>query len=118
MTKTGWTKTMIADWHMQALPECTTAQQFAKANRESQEFLYAKHHDDKKAMLEEMADVYIVWVVLQMRYRCDAAKLVCRWIEHLKSFDRIKEAVDAKMDINAMRKFAWKNGEWRHVEDF
>lgn len=118
MAKTGWTKQMIADWHKEALPECTMQQQFAKANREAQEFLYAKHHGDKQGMLEEIADVYIVWVVLAMRYRSDAAKLVCGWIEHFKSFDRIKQAVDAKMDINATRKFAWVHGEWRHVEEF
>lgn len=118
MAKTGWTKRMIADWHKEALPECTMQQQFTKANREAQEYLYAKHHDDKPAKLEEMADVYIVWVVLACRYNIAMARLVCGWIEHFKDFDRIKQAVDEKMDINATRNFKWVHGEWRHVEDF
>lgn len=108
---------MIADWHKDALPDCTMQQQFSKANREALEYLYAKSHKDKRGMLEEMADVYIVWVVLSMRYNIAMARIVCGWMEHFKHFDRIKQAVDEKMDINAARKFVWKNGEWRHIEE-
>lgn len=117
MVKFRWTKNSIADWHRKALPECTLAQQYSKANREAREFFYAKHHQDNAGMLEEMADIYIVNVVLTTRYNNDMARLICRWIECSKSFERIRQAVDDKMDINAKRKFAWIKGEWRHVED-
>lgn len=111
-----WTKKEIVDWHRKAIPECTLAQQYSKVNREAQEFLYAKHHNDKAGMLEEMADIYIVNVVLAVRYNNNMAKLLCRWIENFRNFETIKEAVDSKMDINAKRKFKWLNGEWRHFE--
>lgn len=111
-----WTKQNIADWHRDAMPECTMAQQYSKANREAREFIYAKHHNDKAGMLEEMADIYIVNVVLAVRYNNDMAKLVCRWIENFKNFEVIKQAVDVKMDMNAARKFKWVKGEWRHIE--
>lgn len=117
MIKGKWTKEKIAEWHKQALPDCTLAQQYSKANREAREYIYAKLHDDKAGMLEEMADIYIVNVVLRMRYNNDMARLICRWIEGFKSFDKIRQAVDDKMDVNAKRKFAWVKGEWRHVED-
>lgn len=112
-----WTKNMIADWHKRALPNCTIAQQHSKANREAREYIYAKLHDDKAGMLEEMADIYIVHVVLSKRFNNDMAKIICQWIEGFKSFEKIRKAVDDKMDINATRKFAWIKGEWRHVED-
>lgn len=99
------------------LPNCTIASQYSKANREAREFFFAKHHCDNSGMLEEMADIYIVQVVLATRFNNDMAKLVCRWIESSKKFEKIRQAVDDKMDVNETRKFAWIKGEWRHVED-
>ena len=118
MTQKNWSKTMIMNWHMNALPECTCPQQRIKSHREAREYYFAKRHGDKKAMLEEMADFYIVNIVLHMRYHDEAAKFVCERIESFKSFPRILQAVNEKMDITATRTFVWKNGEWRHDENF
>lgn len=115
--RTGWTKQMVIDWHKQALPDCTVNDQRIKVHREAQEFYFAKLHGDKKGMLEEIADYYIASLVLDRRFHDYSAKFVCERIEHLKSFDRIKQAVDAKMDINATRVFKKINGEWRHIEE-
>jgi hypothetical protein len=68
-------------------------------------------------MLEELADYYIASFALYSRYHDYSAKFVCERIEHLKGFEKIKKAVDEKMDINATRVFKKINGEWRHVEE-
>lgn len=114
--KTGWTKTMILNWHFDALPDCNINDQRIKVHKEAREYYYAKLHKDKKGMLEEIADYYIASLVLYMRYHDYSAKFICERLEKSKSFDRIKQAVDEKMDINETRVFKKINNEWRHIE--
>lgn len=110
-----WNRTLIAEWHRQALPKCDVASQRIKLDKECEEFYFAKAMPDK---LEEIADVYIVAAALWMRYHDFAGRFVADRLEKSKSWPKISEAVDCKMDINACRKYELINGEWRHVDEF
>ena len=112
-----WTKDDIMRWHMEALPECTINEQRIKAHKEAKEFYDARKFGDYAAKLEELVDVYIANVALWLRYHDHNARLMVEFIETLKKWLDIAEAVDCKMEINAKRKFVKKYNEWRHEED-
>lgn len=111
-----WTKDKIEQWHMKALPFCTVEEQRIKANKEAKEYYDACRTDDKAAMLEELADVYIANTALWFRYHDYNARLMIALLERRRNWDMIKAAVDCKMDINVKRKFVKIGREWRHIE--
>lgn len=107
-----WNKTSITRWHRETFPECDVGSQRLKLAEESEEYYYAKGRTNK---LEELADVYITASSLWMRYHDYAGKFILDMIEHFKIWGELQDAIDAKMDINVMRKWQMCSGNWRHV---
>ena len=112
-----WTKDDILHWHIEKMPDCTKAEQYIKGNKEAKEYYDARKFGDYASKLEELADVYIVNVILWLRYHDHNARLMVEFIETRKKWLEIEKAVDCKMEINAKRTFIRKYGEWRHLEE-
>lgn len=111
-----WNKSLIADWHRQTFVGCKAEQQRKKLCLECREYFDAVKRGTYAEKLEEIADVYICAASLYMRFNDYAAWFILRMIERRQKWPEISEAVDLKMDVNAARRFACINGEWRHVE--
>jgi NTP pyrophosphatase (non-canonical NTP hydrolase) len=111
-----WNKSLIAQWHRQTFVGCKAEQQRKKLHLECREFFDALKHGTYDAKLEELADVYISAASLYLRFSDYSAWFILRQIEQKKKWPEIADAVDAKMDVNATRRFACIDGEWRHVE--
>lgn len=115
-----WSKKSIAEWSEKTFPILDLVQQYHKADLEAREFFDAVESGDTIASLEELADVYITQAILAFRFGKKSGLLFCTLIEAQdelnKPYEKVMDAVDVKMDINASRTWALINGEYRHVD--
>lgn len=105
----------IVEWSVNTFPDLTIEQQLMKLESEFDEFETAEGYEKS---LEELADVYIVCMILDLRFNSRIGKFMRDTIKVSCTDDILTEAVKNKMDINFKRKWH-KNekGEYRHDED-
>jgi len=103
-----WSDKMITLWHECTFPNATVGSQLLKLKEEIMEAY--KNFDD----ISELADVYIVAVVLRDRYKIDAGDDVLHNIIKSSKKKDIFSAVDEKMAINLRRDFKFVNGVYHH----
>ena len=102
----NWTAKDIVRWHKKALPKTTAEEQLVKLANEAMEYFNAP---DTVNRMEEMADVYIAAINLWRRYGEPLGLLIENWRPIGVSEADIKDAINAKMDINAER--TWKDNQ-------
>lgn len=105
----------IIQWHRETFPNCTFESQLVKLEEELSEVVKAHNLGNMQNAYEEMADVYIVALVLAKRYK---SHIGIYFVEALKDKDipffvmRIKR----KMEINKRRNWVEVDGVYRHTE--
>lgn len=107
-----WTDKDIVEWHKKTFPDTDLKSQLLKLEEELLEMEEATKKTDQEAIMNEVADVYIVSVVLAKRYHSRIG------ISYLRYFCftniQILEHVSKKMDENVKRTWEKKNGVDRH----
>jgi hypothetical protein len=102
----------ISKWSEETFPYLTAYMQEKKLKEELEEVARAENTD---RWIGEMADVYIVSAILWDRFYNPLGRLGLDWVEMHPEYEKIREAVDAKMVINRARKWHInKNGVYHH----
>lgn len=114
-------KEEISEWHRATFPSCSMDSQKEKLFEETEElFVEITKYNDSDTLYEEIADVYIVSVVLFSRYNLFIGKMMCEYIEKNLCINHahLLAEVRAKMEINKNRKWTVDNkGVPRHIGD-
>lgn len=109
-----WTDEAIVEWHKKTFPDADLPSQLMKLEEELKEFYEATKLTDHDSIMQEIADIYIVSVVLARRYHSRIG------VKYLKDFGfsdvQIIEYVSNKMDKNVNRKWCKINGVYRHKD--
>lgn len=105
-----WTDKDIVEWHKKTFPDADLHSQLMKLEEELKEYKEA-YNDIKKR--QELADVYIVCLVLRKRYKSYIGLFI---LQHFFISDRTMEYVYAKMDVNSKRTWVKINGVYRHKD--
>lgn len=107
------TPNSIRRWSEETFPDLTSGMQEKKLKEELREVARAENTD---RWLGEMADVFIVASILWIRFHNPLGRLALEWVEMHPEYKEIREAVDAKMEINRNREWQVnKNGVYHHV---
>ena len=110
-----WTDDKIVEWHTKTFPDATLDSQLLKLDEELKEVVDAQRNGEKEKSYDELADVYIVSVVLAKRFDSITGKYFLGLLEEHPAQESLKR-VEKKMKINAKRKWIKKNGVYRHDE--
>ena len=105
----------IVAWHKRAFPDATLGSQLLKLEEEIREVTEAKSRGDTDHANKEMADVYIVSVVLDKRFDSVIGRYFL-WLTNAHPIPRLKELVEYKMEINKSRNWICKDGVYRHAD--
>lgn len=108
-----WTDKDIVDWHIKTFPDADLPSQLMKLEEELKEFYEAIHKKDNKSIRQELADVYIVCIVLRNRYKSYVGLYI---LHHFFFSDKTMKCVYKKMDINVQRTWVKVNGVYRHKD--
>lgn len=111
-----WTDKKIVDWHKKTFPDCTYESQLAKLDEELNEVVEAERNGEKEKSYDEVADVYIVSLVLIKRFDSMVGRFFIGLLNEYPVPELLKR-VDRKMDLNAKRVWYKVNGVYRHKED-
>lgn len=96
-----WDMQKIQNWNKYRFPKNTIVKQRRKVEEEITEYNEAQSRSKK---LEELADVYIAFAGFS-RFSKLGEFVCCKLFEKLEDFDKLKKAIDAKMQINIHREF-------------
>lgn len=110
-----WTDKKIVDWHKKTFPDCTLESQLAKLDEELNEVVEAQRNGEKEKSYDELADVYIVSLVLAKRFDSMIGKYFIGLLEEHPAPESLKR-VDRKMEVNRKRTWYKVNGVYRHKE--
>lgn len=110
-----WTDKKIVAWHKKTFPDCTFESQLAKLDEELKEVVDAQRNGEKEKSYDELADVYIVSLVLAKRFNSTTGKYFLGLLNEHPAPESLKR-VDRKMDINAKRTWCKVNGVYRHKD--
>ena len=105
----------IVSWHKRAFPNATLESQLLKLEEEVREVTEAQSRGDIDNVHKEMADVYIVSVVLDKRFDSVIGRYFL-WLTNAYPIPRLKELVGYKMEINKSRNWVCKDGVYRHAD--
>lgn len=103
----------IVEWHKKTFPDCTHESQLLKLDEELKEV--AECVLKSESSQEELADAYIVALVLAKRYRSTIGGYFVGLYSAKKTV--LWENVKKKMEINKRRKWHKVNGVYRHDDD-
>ena len=105
----------IVEWHKNTFPDATLESQLLKLDEELKEVVDAQRNGEKEKSYDELADVYIVSLVLAKRFDSTTGKYFLGLLEEHPAPESLKR-VEKKMEINAKRKWIKKDGVYRHDE--
>ena len=112
-----WTTEKIVEWHKNTFVNATLENQLLKLEEELTEVVDAQRAAKLEESYDELADVYIVAIVLKHRFNSTAGSYFVGLCEYCPPKDLYKR-VDKKMNENVKRK--WKfdpdAGVYRHFE--
>lgn len=103
----------IIEWHKKTFPDATLTSQLMKLEEELREAIVARKHETTDKMLDELTDAYIVATSLVGRFDSAVGAFFLMFVK-AHPIPGLKERVDKKMEINAKRKWVFKNGVYRH----
>lgn len=104
-----WTDKDIVEWHKKTFPDVDLGSQIKKAEEEIHEYITAVVNEEPQEIIEEeLADIYIVLLVLKNRF---GLKIINSF---LPSRGKLELAIHHKMDKNAKRTWIKVNGVYRH----
>lgn len=92
----------IIDWHLKTFPKMGAFRQWLKLMEEVIEYIFSRFN------LEEYADICIVLVVLQYRYKSKLAAFILK--KYVKGIEgKLYKAIQSKMKVNKIRNWnkAW-----------
>lgn len=115
MTNVEQLKSEIVEWHKKALPECTFEGELLKLDEELSELIADQRAGRIEQSHEELADVYIVSLVLAKRYKSNIGKYFVGLIEEHPA-PHLLDNVSRKLEINKKRSWHMVNGVFRHKE--
>ena len=105
-----WTLDDIVNWHVKTFPNVDLKSQKLKFLEEYREYL-------ESGDIMELADMGIVYLVLSQRFNCDIfVDVMLDEQSKIKNLTELDNAVCKKMDINAKRKWIYKDGVYRHED--
>jgi hypothetical protein len=113
MTELEKLKKEIVEWHKQTFPDCTLEAQLLKLDEELSEVVEDQRAGKIEESHEELADAYIVALVLAKRYNSMIGKYFVGLAEEhpVPAFvSRVKD----KMEINKRRTWHKQNGVYHH----
>lgn len=102
----------IVAWHTKTFPDCTFESQLLKLDEEIKEVVASKL-EGRIATYEEIADVYIVSVVLAKRYKSAIGKYFVSLVQEYP-VPNLAVRVEKKMEINKKRVWVKIKGVYRH----
>ena len=106
-----WTDKDIVDWHIKTFPDTDLGSQIKKAEEEIHEYIMAVVNEEPQERIEEeLADIYIVSLVLKNRFGLKTIN------SFLPSRGKLELAIHRKMDKNAQRKWVKVDGVYRHKD--
>ena len=100
---------MIIKWHKQTFPDCTYESQLLKLEEELEEYKEAR----KPYKITELADIYIVSLVLMDRFESLIGSHIFEWADKIFKiigYDAVKEKFEANKD----RVWIIDRGVYRH----
>lgn len=103
----------ILEWHKTTFPLCTVESQLLKLDEELKEVIECVLKSESSQ--EELADAYIVSLVLAKRYKSTIGGYFVGLFS--KEYTALWENVKKKMEINKMRKWKKVEGVYRHEEE-
>lgn len=112
-----WTNDKIVKWHKEVFPKCKMSSMLLKLEEEVNEYQDAFDNRDYESAVLELADVYIVAVVLWKRYN---SIIGGHFIEEIEdnlgpSRSTLYDTIDKKMAINVDRTFERVGSVYRHT---
>lgn len=105
-----WTLDDIVNWHIKTFPNVDLKSQKLKFLEEYREYL-------ESGDIMELADMCIVYLILNQRFNCDIfLDIMLDEQSKIKNLTELDNAVCKKMDINSKRKWIYKDGVYRHED--
>ena len=103
----------IVAWHKKTFPDCTIESQLLKLDEEIKEVVASRKEGRIADTYEEIADVYIVSVVLAKRYKSAIGKYFVNLVKEYP-VPNLPVRVEKKMEINKKRVWVKIRGVYRH----
>jgi hypothetical protein len=106
----------ILEWHEKTFPKADIKSQLLKLDEELKEVVDAQRNGEKEKSYDELADVYIVSLVLEKRFKSTIGAYFIGLLQEYPAPESMKR-VKNKMKINKKRTWHEENGVYRHDEE-
>lgn len=105
----------ILEWHKKTFPKADIKSQLLKLDEELKEVVDAHKNGETEKAYDELADVYIVSLVLEKRFNSTIGAYFIGLLQEHPAPELMKR-VKNKMKINKKRTWHEENGVYRHDE--